>query len=352
MSPPDFPANFPPNLFKMAEPKKTAQGTWRISIEVKGARASKTLPTRREAVEWRDRSTVELLNAAAGKASRRHTLGDALRRYAEEVSPTHRGERWEIVRLAAYAKAGSLLPVGRQLGDLTTMDLAAWRDARLRLVARGSVLRDLGLLSAVLEHARREWKWIDVNPMLDVGKPQTPDHRDVVIGGLQVRKMVRQLGYACSGIDKRKVRSVSQAVALCFTVALATGMRAGELCSLTWAHVHATHVTLPITKNGRRRDVPLSPTAIKLIASMRGFDDVLVFGVKSQTLDALFRRARDRAGLSGFTFHDARHTAATRMALLPGIDVLTLCKIFGWSNTSQALTYYNPHAKDIAKRLG
>lgn len=75
----------------------------------------------------------------------------------------------------------------------------------------------------------------------------------------------------------------------------------------------------------------------------------MVFGVASATLDALYRRARDRAGLSGFTFHDARHTAATRMA--SQLHILDLCKVFGWKNTSQALTYYNPKAADIAAKL-
>lgn len=82
---------------------------------------------------------------------------------------------------------------------------------------------------------------------------------------------------------------------------------------------------------------------------MRGWDDERVFGLKAQTLDALFRRHRVRCGLEGFTFHDSRHTAATWMA--GKVDVLTLCKIFGWSSTSMALTYYNPKATDIAKRL-
>lgn len=34
-----------------------------------------------------------------------------------------------------------------------------------------------------------------------------------------------------------------------------------------------------------------------------------------------------------------------------GIDVLDLCKVFGWRNTGQALTYYNPSAAEIAVRL-
>lgn len=71
--------------------------------------------------------------------------------------------------------------------------------------------------------------------------------------------------------------------------------------------------------------------------------------MSAQSLDANFRKYRARAGLSGFTFHDTRHTAATMLS--HKVDVLTLCKIFGWSNTSQALTYYNPTASDIARRL-
>ena len=82
---------------------------------------------------------------------------------------------------------------------------------------------------------------------------------------------------------------------------------------------------------------------------MRGYDDDLVFGLKSQTLDAMFRKYRGKAGLSGFTFHDARHTAATRLA--QRLHVLELCKVFGWTSTSRALTYFNASASDIAKRI-
>jgi len=55
------------------------------------------------------------------------------------------------------------------------------------------------------------------------------------------------------------------------------------------------------------------------------------------------------AGLSGFTFHDARHSAATRMA--QKLHILDLCRAFGWSNINQAQGYYNPTAAQIAGRL-
>lgn len=161
----------------------------------------------------------------------------------------------------------------------------------------------------------------------------------------QLAALTEAMGYAGG-----EVRTVGQACAVAFLAALATGMRAGELCGLRWDQVHGNYVSLPKTKNGKPRDVPLSSEAQRLIGLARGYDPVLVFGMQAQSLDANFRKYRARSGLEGFTFHDSRHTAATRMARL--VDVLTLCKIFGWSNTRQALVYFNPSASDIAQRLG
>ena len=130
-------------------------------------------------------------------------------------------------------------------------------------------------------------------------------------------------------------------------------MRAGELCALTWADVGADYCRVQGVKQGARktgrRDVPLSPKARRTIERMRGFDPSLVFGLKVQSLDAMFRKYRNRAGLDGFVFHDSRHTAATWIA--QKLHVLDLCKMFGWSNPKRAMIYYNPTAGDIAKRL-
>jgi len=73
--------------------------------------------------------------------------------------------------------------------------------------------------------------------------------------------------------------------------------------------------------------------------------------MSSQTLDAMFRKYRKRAGLEGFTFHDSRHTAATRMAMSRRVDALQLCAIFGWRNPRQAMAYFNPTASQLAAAL-
>lgn len=331
----------------MATAKKTPQGTWRIQIEVKGQRDSETFPTRREAQAWADKRSVELRAVKSGDKGHGKTLRDALRKFSDEESPKRRGERWEIVRLKAFEKLDHALPVTRLIAKFTDDDIKEWRDRRLKTSSRGTVLRDMTLLSAVMEIARTEWKWIDANPVRDVKKPSKPAHRKRVIKPGEIRGVLRALGYT-----RGPVRTVSQAVAVCFLAALATGMRAGELCSLRWEDMRETYGTAHNVKaleRGVSRDVPLSPVARKLVARCKGWDDVLVFGVAASTLDALFRRARVRAGLEGFTFHDSRHTAATRMA--GQLHILELCKVFGWKNTSQALTYFNPDVRDLAAKL-
>lgn len=337
----------------MATPKKTAEGTWRVQMQVAGERVGATFNTKREADDWIARKRIEMRSAVKGTTGTIRTMEQAMRRYAEEVSPTKRGGSWEIIRINALL-GHTKFPVKIKMADLTPDHFAAWRDERLKLRARGTVLRDMNLLSSVLTTARREWRWISANPMTDVRRPAEPDHREVVITRRQIVQMLRALNYGLGPI-----RSTQQAVGMAFAIALCTGMRAGEICKLKWADVREDHVILHVTKNGKRREVPLSSRARVIIDRMRGWDDVMVFGLTSQSLDALFRKYRGRAGLSGFTFHDSRHTAATMIAgrMRSGDTpaqqaVMDMCKMFGWSRMDQALVYYNPTAGDIAARLG
>jgi integrase len=332
----------------MASFQKTAAGTIRVQVEVRGQRASETLPSMREARAWALAKESELQAQVKGLHGKGKTLQDALRRFSEEEAPKRRGEAKEIIRLAAFQKPAHGLPLAKPFADITDDDIRAWRDRRLRVTKPGSVLRDMTLMAAVFEVARTEWKWTGRNPVRDVKKPPQPAHRTRVLKGPEIRNVLRALGYERRG----RIATVSQSVAVCFLLALATGMRAKELCSLRWQDVRDAYGTAHDVKarqEGVSRDVPFSPVARRLVARMEGWDAETVFGLAPPTLDALFRRARKRAGYHDFVFHDTRHTAATRIARKVG--VLDLCKMFGWKKMDQALTYYNPTAKDIAARL-
>lgn len=232
------------------------------------------------------------------------------------------------------------------MSKVTAQHMAASRDARGKTIGPSSVLRELSLLASVFEAAPLEWEWVEVNPCRGIRKPVKSKHRDRVITMPEVRKLLRAMQCRSKG----RIGSASQSVANCRLSALRTGMRAGELCDLTWAHVHTKHAHLPDTKSDRPRDVPFSSRALAILKRMKGWDEDMVFGINSACLDVLFRKYRERAELSGFTFHDSRHTAATMIA--KKIDVLDLCKMFGWTDPKMAMVYYNQHGSSIADRLG
>lgn len=315
---------------------------WRAQVYVKGVRESRIFRTKREAASWAAIRETQLRADAETPAVEKYTLADAMRRYEREISPLHRGRRWEIIRIDALLRQEAF-PGSSLLCSLGPEHFAIWRDARVRQVSSGAVLREISLLSGILETARREWRWIAENPIHDLRKPRSPPHRDRVISRGEIRALLRAMNWI-PGPCKSSTSAVSRA----FMLALRTGMRAGEISALRWAQVTSVGLVAVGTKTDAR-DIPLTPQARRVIESMRGWDTNLVFGLSRQTLDALFRRYREKAGLSGFTFHDSRHTAATWLA--QRIDVLDLCKMFGWRNPKMAMTYYNPTAADIASRI-
>lgn len=324
----------------MASIQKTPKG-YRVQIAIKGERDSQTFATKREAQQW---AALREVDIRAPKGSTK-TLADTLRRYADEVATTHKGWRHEHLRISAFER---VLPIKLPLVSITPEHIAQWRDDRLRLVSPGAVLRDISLLSAVFEMARREWRWIESNPVKIIRKPPAPEHRARLITWHEIKVMLRALEHH----PNQPPKSITQALALCFLAALRTGMRGGELAGLTWDKYHGHYARLDTTKTGVGRDVPLSTKARRIFEQMRGFDRVLVFGLSSQTRDTLFRRARDRAGLSGFTFHDSRHCAATWLGRSGRVELLEFCKIFGWTDTKHALVYFNPTVSDLAAKLG
>lgn len=307
---------------------------WQAEIRRRGFYRSATFPTKSEARAWAARIETDYLDGRRGKTAHR-TLDDALARYAREVSPKRRGARWEAVRLAFWRREMSLRHL--LLSEMTPEEIGRWRDGRLKEVSAGTVLREFSLLSAILETARKEWKWLATNPLADVRKPPQPQPRKRLISDDEAAKVVAALN-----------GRLSAQVGIMFRLSLETAMRAGEIHSLTWERINGRVALLPLTKNGEMREVPLSTAAMEIIHELPHREGPL-FDVQPGTRDELFRRAREKAKLSGFTFHDARATALTRLARR--VDVLTLARIAGHRDIRTLMVYYRESASDIASRL-
>jgi integrase len=62
-----------------------------------------------------------------------------------------------------------------------------------------------------------------------------------------------------------------------FNLLLFTGLRKTEALTLEWKHVHEGHLHLPMTKNGRSFDLPITQLHHELLASVRGLHKQWVF---------------------------------------------------------------------------
>jgi integrase len=315
---------------------------WRVRVTRKGfRRESETFIRKADAVAWANKRETEI-NAGRRGQIIPHTVKEAIERYRDNVAPLHRGEQWERVRLNKFARD---LPFrNRLLSEVTTDDIARWRDAALQTLKPASVRREMGLLRLVFEACRREWRWLRESPMDGVKRPLGSPARNRLFSATEAEAIVARLG--SEGVAGR--------VALALRFALETGLRAGEVCSLTWDAVNAplAFLTLPRTKNGDARDVPLSKAALAILEILKpraGNGEGIVFGLTTGVLDTLFRRARDAEAIKGLHFHDSRATAITRLA--EKLDILELARMVGHRDLKSLQIYYRKSATEIAKRL-
>jgi integrase len=309
-------------------------------VKTGGCRESNTFDTKASAVAWATQRESEILSGKRGQIVAR-TVRQALERYAEHVSPKHKGARWEKVRLAKLAREVPF--AGRWLAAVRREDIAAWRDSMT--LAPASCRREYGLLRAVFAVAVHEWGWIHASPFTGLSPPPEGKPRSQRVSDDELDRLLLALNYERGDVPA----TASQHIAVACLLALETAMRQGELLSLTRASVNAPgrFVRLVDTKNGEARAVPLSKAALALLELLPG--DPLI-PVAAATFDTLFRRARRRAGLDATHFHDLRREATTRLA--GKLDVLTLAKVTGHRDVKVLLkTYYAPDISDVAALL-
>uniref|UniRef100_UPI004048CC5D tyrosine-type recombinase/integrase n=1 Tax=Limnohabitans sp. TaxID=1907725 RepID=UPI004048CC5D len=304
---------------------------------------TKTFETKADAEKWARSLETEIDKGhfASINEAQRNTLGDLIARYLADVTPTMKGATEDTIRLKAIMRK----PIARwSMANLSVARIAAYRDERIKEVSAGTVIRELAYLSAIINHARREWGVNVPNPVQMVRKPQSPQARSRVLSDEEVSKLLQALEPT-----GRRSHWTKPAVQL----ALATAMRRGELLSLRWVHIDLQGRTafLPDTKNGDSRTVPLSSVAVQVLAELPRHISGVVIPVKYFTLEAAFKRGVRRSGLDEVRFHDLRRTAITRMAeKLP--NVIELAAVSGHKSLMVLKRYYRPSPLDLAKKLG
>jgi len=201
-------------------------------------------------------------------------------------------------------------------------------------------MRELSLLRRILRIAQEDW---------DVEVLANPLDRFTVKGqrGLRERRL--------EGDEEGRLLTACKAARnlwLLPTVLLAleTGMRRGEILNARDEHLKNGLLTIPKTKTGTPRTIPLSPNAQRIIAALPRSITGYLIPISSNALRLAWERARQRAGIDDLHFHDLRHEAISRFFEM-GLSIPEVALISGHKDYRMLARYTHLKPETVLSKL-
>jgi len=329
--------------------RKRGPRQWQAQIRKKGhPLQTKTFETRAAAETWSRSIEYEMDQGlfVSRVEAETTTLKELLQRYLEEVTPLKKGAEPESARIRALLRNPL---TQRYVAGIRGVDIACFRDERLRKVCPATVKRDLVIISHLFEVARKEWGIHVQNPVRDIKLPPHAKARErrLQVDVIKGEHEEEQLFKACRNARNRFLLPIVR-------LALETAMRQGELVSLRWENIDLNRrvAHLPDTKNGESRAVPLSTTATSVLRMLpRSINGQVFPGLTAEAIKRSYIRAVRRAGIEDLRFHDLRHEATTRL-FEKGLNIMEVASITGHKDLRMLRRYTHLRAEDLARKLG
>lgn len=139
----------------MAAFRKLSNGKWFVRVRRNGySEQSQAFPTRPEAELWATDIESTMLRGSfiCTKESEQTTLAEAWERYLKEITPTKKGAKRERSRFMLLQKSS----LGqRYLASVRGVDIATYRDARLKEVSPRTVQIEMATISHFIYHLQK-----------------------------------------------------------------------------------------------------------------------------------------------------------------------------------------------------
>jgi len=265
------------------------------------------------------------------------TLGDLLKRYAEEITPEKKGKSQEIRRINRLLRDPL---AATQLSVLSSTILAEFRDRRIHDGLRATQI-DLVLIRHCVKIARQEW---------GITMPGNP------VDAIRIPNGVRQRDRRLNEGEYEKLKQAAQTCRNIYTwasidFAIETAMRRSEILNMHWEDVcfEKKIVILNRTKNGSSREVPLSRHAQSLLVELSR-SDTKVFPISEYALRQSWERLVKRAEIENLRFHDLRREATSRF-FEKGLNVPEVALITGHKDPRMLFRYTKLKAAELVSKL-
>jgi integrase len=288
--------------------------------------------------------------------SRVATFGEFL---SERYEPWMLAERKTGARTIATIRAQYADLLKKPLADVSAWAIEKHKVARLKAgINPATVNRDLVRIKAALSKAV-EWRMLPDNPLRSVKRAKGEDNSRIRFLSPAEEKALRKALETREQVARQRRASAEEWRAErgreafppfgayidhlqpLILIALNTGMRRGELTSITWQDVdfRAKQVTVRAgyAKSGKARHIQLNSEAMAVLKRWKGRDAKgRVFAIASpKTAWAGLMAA---AKIEGFRFHDLRHTFASKL-VMAGVDLNTVRELLGHGDIKMTLRY-------------
>ncbi|HEY7710593.1 MAG TPA: site-specific integrase [Candidatus Entotheonella sp.] len=213
----------------------------------------------------------------------------------------------------------------------TTLDLERYRRKRKQAGKSDvSINRELGFLRHVFNMAI-DWDKAVENPVKKIRFAREDNGR---------------VRFLSADEETRLLAHCSDPLRPIIITALHTGLRRSELLALTWDDVDFERGLITVraayAKNGERRSVPMNTMLTRTLEAVRIKARGTVFRKKDgepyRDFRTAFERAVTQADIPDFTFHDLRHTFASRL-VMKGVDLPTVKELMGHKHINMTLRY-------------
>lgn len=340
----------------MASIRKRVNGRYQAQVRTHGFKTvTKTFNLKSDAVAWsRDVESQQTRGLFTDTSEASQAMfSEYLDKYQSEQEAQGRRSIASLKSQIRMLKQSSLSSLS--LINVTPKVITEYRNDRIAGgLKAATVIKDLTMLSAFFNHVQREWHITlpKGNPVDLVSNPKhkDPTSRERRFKGDEEKRIVDYL------------EAHSPQSALVVKMALATGMRRGEIINIALGHVDSNNrtISIPKTKTDYPRTIPLPDAAwsvVKAVIDTPEFpvnfynsNEILLFTITPDAVSKAFARACKALKIKDLRFHDIRHEALSRL-FEQDLDMMEVSMVSGHKGFDMLKKYVHLSPRLLLDRM-
>lgn len=247
---------------------------------------------------------------------------------------------------------------GYFIDDIDSKEIQDYINYQNNLGMSPHTIRDeVGIIKLIVKEYRKDSGLPPIQVDIKFPKKVQNEHIQKVLTDEEFKKLY----------DFCYVNLNSKTITILLTMCL--GIRIGEACGLKWGDIDFKNDTISIQRSVKRvasqievsdpktesskRNLPIPLNLKEALASLRQDDNIYIATgrerpTEPRTFRQLYGRILNKLGIRHHTYHDLRHTFASR-AISNGVDAKTVSELLGHTTIEMTLNTYT-HISEKQKR--